>query len=208
MNTAAATAQPTPASLQGTRRNRPGVLAGVGPAFTLVELIVVIVVLAILSGVAVVKYHDASKKAAAAAARAHCRIFSNGMLAWERDSVHDDPNEVTQFTSADYEIVPLTSYFSDNPFTALGGNWNYIYYGAYSANYSLVTGNYLPTIASSATESQQAMVAWQGQVYVPPGAGSYPGGYTVHDSSAQAWTLYVRTSTPMPNTRIQHRWVH
>jgi prepilin-type N-terminal cleavage/methylation domain-containing protein len=55
-------------------------------AFTLVELIAVIIVLAILAGVAIPKYFDYSTRARASALSGTLKVMQQGILAYNRDN--------------------------------------------------------------------------------------------------------------------------
>jgi prepilin-type N-terminal cleavage/methylation domain-containing protein len=59
---------------------------GRGRAFTLVELIAVIVVLAVLSAVAIPRYMDFSARARASAMAGSLRVMKDGLLAYHRDN--------------------------------------------------------------------------------------------------------------------------
>lgn len=71
--------QTRPADLHAMRTHRQ-------PAFTVVELIVVIVVLAILAGVAIPKYFDYSTRARASALSGSLKVMQQVILAYNRDS--------------------------------------------------------------------------------------------------------------------------
>lgn len=94
-------------------------------AFTLVELIVVIVVLAIIAGVAVPKYFDVSRKARITAFTTHHRLLTSTCRQWEIDT---DPNPAS-FTVGPggglaLSASPLAGRFDNDPFTMQGG-WRY-----------------------------------------------------------------------------------
>lgn len=175
--------------------------------FTLVELIVVIVVLAVLGGVAISKYHDASKKAAAAAVRAHVRYLSNGCLQWERDSVHSDPDELTGYSSDDFAASPLVQYLDDHAFNAFNSRWVYYYYAQNNGNFSTIYGQSIPTVATTTAEADQLMTSWAGQSQWA--GGTLSSGYAVRDQSPQwHWYLTVQKSGSTFYTSIQHAWYH
>lgn len=93
--------------------------------FTLVELIVVIVVLAIVSGVAITKYNDHSSRARRTVFIDKLRTLSRVFRQYEID------NQPALFSCGvdTYEGSGLEAYFQDNPFridTVYGIPWAYI----------------------------------------------------------------------------------
>jgi prepilin-type N-terminal cleavage/methylation domain-containing protein len=93
-------------------------------AFTLVELIAVIVVLAILAAVAVPRYFDYRQRAFVNQYAAQLRTLQRGMLSYERDSrpVGDVLIDNTNYIGSGFD-----AYFQQNPFRAnsLWANGNY-----------------------------------------------------------------------------------
>lgn len=89
-------------------------------AFTLIEMIAVIVVLAILAAVAVPRYQDFSTRAAATRIASDMKVISRAVLAYVRDTGATPPS-VTQSSPS---LGPLEPYFTASPFlkpSPLGG---------------------------------------------------------------------------------------
>lgn len=94
-------------------------------AFTLVELIAVIVVLAIIGGVAVVKYNDVSVEAKVTAIVNHLRLFSRVCRQWEIDNKPSIPAVVVGYMGTPFASSPLATRFTTDPTQALGIQWYY-----------------------------------------------------------------------------------
>lgn len=93
-------------------------------AFTLIELITIIVVLAILAGVAVPKYLDYSERSKVSATAYSWRILTRGLNQYIIDNGGGIPPNVQ-----DAEMPPaLTPYYSLSEYTRqppVGGMWDY-----------------------------------------------------------------------------------
>lgn len=116
------------------------------PGFTLVELIVVIVVLAIMAGVAVPKFYDHANRARMTAYIAHTNSMYSAIFQYEIDV--RDPDQVWTVIQADYATTPLVNYFHENPFGAFGGAWSYYYEGTSGSGVSWVYCQGLPPIGA------------------------------------------------------------
>jgi type II secretory pathway pseudopilin PulG len=101
------------------------------PAFTLVELVVIIVVLSVLAGVAVPKYIDLSTRA-----RVSMTARSWGVLMRAVNQYMIDNNDVPAPNVNDAIMPPqLDAYLMNADFTRtppVGGMWDYDEWGAYS----------------------------------------------------------------------------
>jgi prepilin-type N-terminal cleavage/methylation domain-containing protein len=91
--------------------------------FTLIELIAVIVVLAILAGVAIPRYIDYSVRAAASADAATLKVLSRAVLAYHRDTSQWPADELWSTTPAVLQPYLSSQAFAQTP--ALGGSWDY-----------------------------------------------------------------------------------
>lgn len=96
------------------------------PAFTLVELIAVIVVLAILAGVAIPKYFDHSRKATTVRLITNFKTLARGYLSYYRDNGVWPPDN----DGSTYLGVPFyaNKYFENNLWEvppSIGGKWNW-----------------------------------------------------------------------------------
>lgn len=110
--------------------------------FTLIELIAVIVVLAILAGVAIPKYIDYSQQARVTAAQASLKIISRTLMQYEIDFgrlTPSDPDQVLDGPTLN-SIVTLRDRFMDAPFRApypLGGTGVFWYRTYEGGNFTI-----------------------------------------------------------------------
>jgi len=83
-------------------------------AFTLIELIAVLVVLAVLAGVAIPRYFDFSQRARAAAVTSEVKVIERACLAYSYDNRAMWPGDTWRSAPA-----PMVAYFSNgqDPFT-------------------------------------------------------------------------------------------
>lgn len=84
-------------------------------AFTLIELIAVIIILAIIAAVAVPRFIDHSSKARASTAARSLRVLVQGFQSYERDIGALPGTLVDASTIA--SVPALAAYFEPNPFT-------------------------------------------------------------------------------------------
>ena len=101
--------------------------------FTLVELIAVIVVLAILGGVAIPKYFDYRERAAASSLAGSFKVLRYGYLAYYRDNNAWPPDNDGSYGNA----FLASKYFEFNIYekqTPIGGLWNWNYMGGTNAD--------------------------------------------------------------------------
>lgn len=89
------------------------------PAFTLVELIVVIVILAVLSGVAVVKYRDYSRKARESAVATDIRRITQTVTEYVLYS-NPRPAPASYFAPTGITDPDLLARFTSDPLTTVG----------------------------------------------------------------------------------------
>lgn len=98
-------------------------------AFTLVELIAVIVVLSILAAVAVPRYFDYRDRAQASAIVSTCRVFQAGVLAYQREN----GTLPAGFDSSSLATSPMRNYldatFSSNRTNIAGPNSGWGFHG-------------------------------------------------------------------------------
>jgi prepilin-type N-terminal cleavage/methylation domain-containing protein len=90
--------------------------------FTLIELIAVIVVLAILAGVAIPRYIDHSQRAQAAATARSMKIGVRGLLQYRMDHGVLPPNDDLTGNPGMATYVDMTAFTGT---TMIGGIWDY-----------------------------------------------------------------------------------
>lgn len=108
--------------------------------FTLVELVAVIVVLAVLAGVAVPKYFDYSSRARVSATVADLRMFKNAVISYKIDN-----NEYPAQALPGVTPPELVSRFENDAFSrgpGLGGQYQWLSAGGWSGMYILSTAGH------------------------------------------------------------------
>lgn len=177
-------------------------------AFTLVELIVVIVVLGVLAGVAVPKFFDYTRKARATSIITHVRAFTSVAQRWEIDSLptHTDPDENTVINAANYESSPLAGWFMTNPFSGLGGTWQYTYLGANSGSTSTFAGSGLPMVSSEESDLIDFIKSASGTAGTAGGANNP--GFFVEATGTNWYIGWTYLTAETSDTTAAHFWTH
>jgi prepilin-type N-terminal cleavage/methylation domain-containing protein len=115
------------------RRDTLRPVGGQRGGFTLVELIAVIVVLAILAGVAIPKYFDYRDRAAASSLAGTFKVLRYGYLAYYRDNNTWPPDNDGSYGNP----FLASKYFEFNIYekpAPIGGLWNWNYFSGTNAD--------------------------------------------------------------------------
>lgn len=110
-------------------------------AFTLVELIVVMVVLGVLAGVAIPILHNHADRARMTAYIAHANRMYTTLSQYEM-SYPEDPDAYFNINPSNIASTPLATWFTDNEFSAMNATWTYTVHGA-NASYDGKARSYL-----------------------------------------------------------------
>lgn len=163
-------------------------------AFTLVELIVVIVVLSILAGVAIPKYIEAGNQARMTAYLAHVNRMFAAFYQYEIDYPNTDQSVTWSVSSTTHALSPATNYLDESVWKAFGGSWNYSYSGADSdSSYpgmSIVAGSSLPRIGTFPAAGQAFMQMAASENGMTSSQTSSPPHYNYVRSTDNNWRCY------------------
>lgn len=128
--------------------------------FTLVELIAVIVILAILAGVAVPRFFDHTRRSRASAVAGTFRVLTHAAYAYQRDNGVLPGANTQYYGSMPPELAPYldnTSRATDRPF---GARWTWNGYGIAGRPFAqlILTATSTPTLSAADLQPVDAII--------------------------------------------------